>query len=75
MVGNAASKQDPYTVFTALNKDKKTMEETHRRQTFLLKRELAERLNNVAAKADRGFKTFLINQVLEQALDDIEKNI
>lgn len=52
---------------------KATIEETHRRQTWLIKNELIERLERLAAGKPRGFKTKLINNAIEFAISELEK--
>lgn len=53
-------------------KSKPTIEETHTRQTYLIRNDLIERLNKLARRKDRGFKTHLINYAIEQALNEID---
>lgn len=54
-------------------KKRKTMEETHARVTFLVDRELLKRLDKLANKAPRGFKTIFINKAIETMLNELEK--
>ncbi|WP_347552984.1 hypothetical protein ABFG93_22310 (plasmid) [Pseudalkalibacillus hwajinpoensis] len=55
------------------SKNKKlTMEDTHTRQTYLVRNDLVERLQQVSANQGKGFKTRAINFALEQLLDEIE---
>lgn len=58
----------------AKKKKKKTILETHTKVTFMLENSLVKRLDRVARKQGRGFKTFFINQLMEKALDEIEGN-
>ncbi|MGD1416526.1 hypothetical protein P9294_gp193 [Bacillus phage FADO] len=51
---------------------KPTMEETHIRRSYLIDRELDKRLNKLANKQGRGFKTHFINQAISLLLDEIE---
>lgn len=52
---------------------KKTVEETHTRQTYLIDNDLIKRLNKLATKKGKGFKTALINRALATALDELEQ--
>ncbi|MCR8964141.1 hypothetical protein O0550_13145 [Brevibacillus halotolerans] len=47
------------------------MEDTYTRQTFLIRNDLIERLKRVAATQKKGFKTRLMNYVLEKELDEL----
>lgn len=51
---------------------KQTMEDTHKRSTFLFRRDLEKRLDKLA-KNKRGFKTMFINSAIEALLDEMEK--
>lgn len=51
---------------------KLTIEETHRRGTYLIRNDLLKRLEKLAKNQQRGFKTHLINYALELILDEIE---
>jgi hypothetical protein len=53
---------------------RKTQEETHTRTTFLIRNDLLERFNRVALRQKRGFKTFVINKLLEDFLNAVEDN-
>ena len=50
---------------------KKTVEETHNRATFLFRKDLQDRLDNLA-DGKRGFKTMFLNQAVEALLDEME---
>ncbi|MED3036022.1 hypothetical protein CBR56_25175 [Bacillus thuringiensis] len=53
--------------------EKATKEDTHTRQTWLIKNETIKRLDKLAKGKKKGFKTELVNQALEMLLDRIEK--
>lgn len=53
--------------------NKKTVEETHTRSTFLFRNDLSDRLSDLAQERDRGFKTMFINMAIEALLDEWEK--
>jgi hypothetical protein len=50
----------------------KKVEETHKRSTFLVRRDLLKRLDKLAS-GRHGFKTEFINYAIEKALVEIEK--
>ncbi|OUB50124.1 hypothetical protein [Bacillus thuringiensis] len=50
-----------------------TKEDTHTRQTWLIKNETIKRLDKLAKGKRKGFKTELVNQALEMFLYQIEK--
>ncbi|MDM8365990.1 hypothetical protein ACS4JF_27330 [Bacillus thuringiensis] len=50
-----------------------TKEDTHTRQTWLIKNETIKRLEKLSKEKRKGFKTELVNQALEMFLDRIEK--
>lgn len=52
---------------------RKTVEETHKRQTFLIDKELIRRLDRLAKRNPRGFKTALVNEGISRMLNEIEK--
>src|SRR5699024_5727006 len=54
-----------------LVKKKERVEDTHTRNTFLIRNDLIKRLNNFS-KHRRGFKTEFINYVVEKGLDELE---
>jgi hypothetical protein len=54
-------------------KKKKTVEETHTRQTYLIRNDILDRLQKNSMKQGKGFKTKVINYALEQFLDELEK--
>lgn len=49
-----------------------TVEETHKRATFLIEQELLERMDRLASGRARGFKTALVNEAIRRMLDEIE---
>ncbi|PDY76969.1 hypothetical protein [Bacillus cereus] len=53
--------------------EKVTKEDTHTRQTWLIKNETIKRLDKLAKGKRKGFKTELVNQALESFLDRIDK--
>ncbi|WP_422406924.1 MULTISPECIES: hypothetical protein [Gammaproteobacteria] len=52
-------------------KSKPTIEDTHKRVTFLLDRELNDRLNRLA-EGKNGFKTMFLNRAVKALLDELE---
>lgn len=55
-------------------KQKQRVEDTHKRSTFLFRRDLSDRLDEMAkADGSRGFKTMFINDAIEAMLDAYEK--
>ncbi|MGH0775272.1 hypothetical protein ACQVSN_26970 [Bacillus mobilis] len=50
---------------------KLTVEETHKRVTFLLDRDLNDRLNALA-EGKKGFKTLFLNKAIKTLLDELE---
>lgn len=56
-------------------RDKLTVEETHTRTTVLIRNELLYRLNALAKRKKRGFKTIVFNTALEVILDDLEQQL
>lgn len=52
---------------------KVTKEDTHTRQTWLIKNETIKRLEKLSKGKKKGFKTELVNQALEMFLNRIEK--
>lgn len=67
-----AAKQSTFIDLFKEKEKKKTIEDTHTRSTFLVKNELLARMDKLAKKRKRGFKTDLVNHAIEQLLDDIE---
>lgn len=63
--------QDNFWDLIDQEKKKKTVEETHTRQTYLIRNDLLKELNKVSRKQGKGFKTKVINYALEQFLNDI----
>ena len=51
---------------------RKTVEETHTRQTYLIRNDLIKRMEKLAAEKDRGFKTALVNHAIEKVLEELE---
>lgn len=56
-----------------IEKRKPLVEETHTRDTYLIRNDLLERFNRLAKNEKKGFKMRFINYVLEKELDKIEK--
>ncbi len=52
--------------------NKLTVEETHKRVTFLLDRDLNDRLNALA-EGKKGFKTLFLNKAVKTLLDELEQ--
>lgn len=50
--------------------NKKTKEETFTRQTYMIRNDLIKRLHNAAKGRGKGFKTDVINDILERFLND-----
>lgn len=57
----------------AAKRSTQTVEETHKRQTYLIDKELIKRFDKLAKKEGRGFKTLVINSLLESYLNEAEK--
>lgn len=55
--------------------DKKRMEDTHTRRTFLIRNDLLERLDDTTNKPENFTKTKFINYLLEKGLDQLEKEV
>lgn len=53
---------------------KPTVEETHTRQTYLIRNQLIDQLEELAKGKDRGFKTQLVNYAIEQAIKQINSD-
>lgn len=53
---------------------KPKVEDTHTRDTYLIRNDLLARFNKLAKNQKKGFKMKLINYVLEKELNMIEKN-
>ena len=53
--------------------NKKTVEDTHTRTTFLFRNDLAKRLDKLA-KNKRGFKTMFLNEAIESLLNEWEND-
>jgi hypothetical protein len=51
-----------------------TVEETHKRATFLYEKELLSRLDKLATGRARGFKTAVVNEALRRLLDELESD-
>jgi hypothetical protein len=49
-----------------------TIEETHKRQTFLIDKQILKRLDRLAKKHPKGFKTHFVNYCLKKGLDELE---
>lgn len=49
---------------------KKTVEQTHTRTTFLFRNDLQDRLDTLAKDAPRGFKTMFMNRAIEALLNE-----
>lgn len=52
---------------------KKTMNDTHYRTSFLMKKELKPRLDRISEYYGRGSRTFLLNEWIEAGIKDAEK--
>lgn len=52
-------------------KEKKKIEDTHTRQTFLIKNELNDKLTKLYKKYGYGFKTEFINDAIEKGINAI----
>lgn len=64
---------DVISDFQAKKAQKMRVEDTHRRTTFHVEKELLDRLEKLSAKEGYGFKKYFINRVLKEALDEYEK--
>ena len=53
-------------------KKKKGIEDTHTRQTFLIRNDLAKRLDRLAKARGKGWKTKVANMLIEKMLDELE---
>ena len=49
-----------------------TVEQTHRRQTYLIHKELISRLERISRGQPKGFKTAVVNEGIRRVLDEIE---
>ncbi|MFS0728362.1 hypothetical protein [Paenibacillus sp. 1P07SE] len=56
-----------------VDRRKKTVEETHTRDTFLIENHLLDRLNRLAQLEGKGFKKKFINYVIEKEITNIER--
>ncbi|SDJ06366.1 hypothetical protein [Alteribacillus bidgolensis] len=55
-------------------KKKKKVEDTHQRDTFLIRKDLLREFNRMAKKQPKGFKTKAINYALENFLNEVKNN-
>lgn len=69
-IRNQNTDTDPEAI---LNFERKTVEETHTRQTYLIRNDLLKRLNRAARRKRKGYKTRFVNLAIERLLDDLEK--
>jgi hypothetical protein len=53
-------------------KNKKKVEDTHTRATFLMRNDLLDKVNEISTDKGRGFKTHFFNQAVEKLLKEIE---
>lgn len=51
---------------------RETVEDTHTRQTYLVRNDLIKRLDKLAKNKARGFKTMLVNHAIEKVLEELE---
>lgn len=72
-VSKELAAEDKLAKATKASIEKKTMEDTHKRTTFLMDRELIKRLDAIAETQPRGFRTNFFNIAIEELLDRIEK--
>jgi hypothetical protein len=70
--GGAGSQQNFIAMFDEQRKQKKTVEETHTRQTYLIRNDLIDRLESIAYNKDRGFKTAFLNHAIERLLNEVD---
>jgi hypothetical protein len=54
--------------------EKKLIDETHTRATFLIKKELLAKIDRLTYGKRKGYKTMLINNIFEKYLHDYEKD-
>lgn len=54
-------------------RQKKTLDDTHKHKTFLIRRDLLAEWERIKAREDRGFETYYINELLEKAIKKILK--
>lgn len=66
---NSRSEGSLSDVLESFSKPK--VEETHTRATFLIKNETLAKLDELARGKGKGFKTKLLNYVLEKAVDEL----
>jgi len=80
---NSKHQHDMYTsdvnksasdLFRERKKEKLRMEDTHKRETFLVERELMKRVDKLAKSKGRGFKTLFINLAIAEQLNKEEGN-
>ena len=69
------SKSKSSSPFPSLIKNKKKVEDTHSRVTFLIENELAETLHELLTEVGHGAKKAFINDVIRRALPDLEKEV
>ena len=55
------------------SRKKATVEDTHKRTTFLMRRDLLERLDKLSEAQGRGYKTEFFNRAIESMLVNLEK--
>ena len=51
---------------------RETVEDTHTRQTYLIRNDLIKRMDKLAKNKARGFKTMLVNHAIEKVLEELE---
>lgn len=53
-------------------RNKKGIEDTHKRATYLVEKDLLKRFKTISQKQPKGFKTMAINEALKLFLDEFE---
>ena len=73
IINDFESKKDPLEEILVETSQQVTMEDTHKRQTFLIRKDLVNRLNELKLKRKRGFITRFVNYAIESSLDRIDE--
>lgn len=62
------------TFWSNFGQKKEKVEDTHKRGTFLIRKDLLEEFNRLAEGQGKGFKTQAINYALENLIKEIKQN-
>lgn len=72
-INNNSEEEKENNFWNTLEKKKQKVEDTHKRSTFLIRKDLLDEFDQLSKNQGKGFKTQAINYALEKLIEEMKR--